>query len=117
MHAKTTRTFFWFPAFYFYRKIERNRVPNLGPKVSNRIFTMTDQVAKEHFKFKRKLRLPEFKFKQGIKKFSSDASLRDLYISINILWIFLWWIVNEESLSSNVSKLEEYSSYTSLKAL
>ena len=76
MHAKPTRTFFWFPAFYFSRKIfqsgsisyfERNRVPNLGLKVSNRIFAMIDRVAKGHFKFKRKLRLPKFKFKQGIE--------------------------------------------------
>ena len=48
-----------------------------------------EQVAKGHFKLKRKLRLPKFKFKQEIEKFSADALSRDLYISINILWI-LW---------------------------
>ena len=41
---------------------ESNRFPNLGPKVSNRIFAMVDRVAKGYFKFKRKPRLPKFKF-------------------------------------------------------
>ena len=39
-----------------------------GLKVSNRIFAMIDRVEKWHFKFKRKLRLPKFKFIQGIEK-------------------------------------------------
>ena len=99
MHAKPTRTFFWFPEFYFSRKIfksdsisyfERNRVPNLGPKVSNRIFVMIDRVAKRHFKFKRKLRLPKLKFKQGIKKiFSGCLIKRFVYFNQHTLDILL----------------------------